>query len=138
MSWSAHLTIPADLGFLNLIGMFVSETATMAKVSQDHVYNLRLAADEASTNVILHSYHSDPTRNFSLICSTDDNIFTIEVVDQGDSFQIEEVPEPDILSNLETRKIGGLGVFFIKKIMDSVQQIHEADGVNRLVMRKKI
>lgn len=138
MTWSAQLTVPADLRFLNLIGLFVSEMAAMAKVSQDHVYSLQLAADEASTNVIVHSYRNDPARTFTLIFQTDENIFTLEVVDQGEPFQIEEVPEPDIHSSLEKRKVGGLGLFFIKKVMDSVVQIHEENGVNRLVMKKQI
>jgi serine/threonine-protein kinase RsbW len=138
MSLSAQLTVQADIRFLNLIGLFVSEISALGSVPQEQVYNLQLAADEASTNVITHSYHDDPTQNFSLTCRIDENVFTIEIIDQGEPFNLEQIPEPDVHSNLEARKIGGLGLYFIKMVMDSVQQFHEENGINRLVMMKKI
>ena len=55
--------------------------------------------------------------------------------DVGLPFNPLERDEPDITLNAEERKIGGLGIFMIKKIMDEVSYSY-SNGKNILTMKK--
>ncbi len=57
--------------------------------------------------------------------------------DEGVPFDPLQRSDPDITLSAEERKIGGLGIFLVRKIMDDVRYIRE-DGKNILRIRKKI
>ncbi|MGC9360845.1 MAG: ATP-binding protein, partial [Anaerolineae bacterium] len=58
--------------------------------------------------------------------------------DQGQVFDPSAVPEPDLNSPLEDRDVGGLGLYFMRKLMDSVTFAAPRGGGNQVVMRKHI
>ena len=60
-----------------------------------------------------------------------------ELYDQGVPFDPLKKPDPDITLSVEERQIGGLGIFIVKKTMDSVSYAYE-NGKNILTMIKKI
>ena len=47
------------------------------------VRQIELAVDEACSNVIIHSYQEDDSQNFTVTCGLNDNIFSVDVEDQG-------------------------------------------------------
>jgi serine/threonine-protein kinase RsbW len=67
---------------------------------------------------------------------------TIQIIDCGERFNPLEVPEPDLNASLEERDAGGLGLFFMRKLMDEVrfsfdQAVNAEDtGCNVLTMVK--
>ena len=136
MSWRAMLTIPADVQSLSLISQFVVSVAKLARIEERIIQNLELAADEASTNVIFHAYKKDSSQSFSVSCSFDDNNFCIELIDHGTPYDLENVKKPNLHAQLEDRQIGGLGIYFIRTLMDSIEQKHDKNGTNRLIMKK--
>ena len=130
------LTLDASLEALAEISDFVVDQARVAGLDEHAVWEVQLATDEAATNVIQHSYKQKPG---SVTISTQiiANEFEITICDRGEPFNPEAVPEPDLVSPLEERKTGGLGLFLMRKLMDRVE-FRFSDGENVLVMAKQL
>jgi anti-sigma regulatory factor (Ser/Thr protein kinase) len=95
------------------------------------VEEILLAVDEALTNIIRHAYQGKPGKMTVSVNAADDKI-EIVLEDQGIKFDPTQVPSPE----LPRQKPGGLGVHFIRTIMD--QMIYDggrAEG-NRLRLIK--
>ena len=65
------------------------------------------------------------------------SVMTDDLIDQGIPFDPLQKPDPDITLSIEERQVGGLGIFIVKKTMDTVRYAYE-DGKNILTMIKKI
>ncbi|MBN1998267.1 ATP-binding protein [candidate division KSB1 bacterium] len=137
MKWTSTITVPADTRALRLISSFVLGNAELARIPKSFFNNLDLVTEEASTNVIQHAYKSDPSQSLDVTCRFDGKQFSVIVCDRGEPFELESVPIPDIHADKSKREPGGLGLFFIRTLMDELRQEHDADGTNRLIMIKK-
>lgn len=130
------LTLDASLDALAAISDFIVEQARAVGLDEYAVWEVQLAVDEAATNVIQHSYaraHGPITISTDLV----NGAFQITICDQGRPFDPARVPEPDLVSPLEERKTGGLGLYLMRKLMDSVEFRFE-DGENILVLTKRV
>ena len=76
--------------------------------------------DEACANIIDHAYGGENIGNIKIYVSVIKNGLRIVLQDDGEPFDPSEVPEPDITSPLEIRKERGLGIFFMRQLMDKV------------------
>jgi len=65
-----------------------------------------------------------------------DGAITIIMVDHGESFDPSAIPLPDLKADLSERKIGGLGIFLMRKLMDEVHYESRKSG-NVLTMIKR-
>lgn len=98
--------------------------------------HLNLALDEAMTNTINYGWPEGGEHEIALTLSVSGGTVLAEVADDGRAFDPLEVPPPDLDSDLESRPIGGLGVHFMKTLMDDVTYRREG-GRNILTMRKR-
>ena len=111
---------PANYKSLAIISDFVVNLAEEAGFSPSDVYAIQTAVDEACSNIIDHAYGGEDLGNIKIkIKDTEDKIQII-LIDQGEPFVPEDIPEPDITSPLEIRKERGLGIFFMRNLMDEV------------------
>lgn len=85
------------------------------------VYSIEMAVDEACSNIIEHAYGGEGKGEIRCKCSVSDNSLTIELYDQGRSFDLSSVPPPNLSDNLEEREAHGLGLYFIRQWMDEVR-----------------
>jgi serine phosphatase RsbU (regulator of sigma subunit)/putative methionine-R-sulfoxide reductase with GAF domain/anti-sigma regulatory factor (Ser/Thr protein kinase) len=131
-------TFPARFEYLDAIREMVAEAARQARMSEKDVYNVQLAVDEAASNIIEHAYESIPDGNLSVSVEIERDALTIVLHDWGKPFDPDEVAVPDVAADLEDRQIGGLGLFFIRKLMDSVQFQASPENGNRLTLVKKL
>jgi len=100
-----------------------------------YAFLVETAVDEASTNVIKHAY-AGKGGFFEISCDMQGNDIVIMIRDRGKPFDPGSVPQPDVAADLEKRKIGGLGIYIMKKMMDEVKYSFDAKQGNRLEMRK--
>ncbi|MBN2117904.1 MAG: ATP-binding protein [Anaerolineales bacterium] len=122
---------------LDEIREFVGKIARKGGFSDKDVYNIQLAADEAASNIIEHAYHNLPGKVLELSCGMQGDVITIVLTDQGESFDPSEVPAPDLKADLSDRKIGGLGIFLMRKLMDEVDYRPGPNKSNVLTMTKR-
>jgi anti-sigma regulatory factor (Ser/Thr protein kinase) len=100
------------------------------------VAHLNLVLDEAMTNTINYGWPEGGDHEVALAMRIEAGVVMAEVSDDGRAFDPLQVPPPDLASDLESRPVGGLGVHFIKTLMDEVSYRREA-GRNILTMHKR-
>lgn len=130
-----ELAVPARFENLALIGDFIAGVARRAGFDEKGVFNLQLACDEACTNVIEHAYGGGPGQ-IRIAVSVHPDRIQIEVHDTGRPFDPTAVRVPDLDAPLERRETGGLGLHFMRSIMDEVR-FEFGEGGNRLTMVKR-
>ena len=127
----------AKFEFLDEIREFVGNIARAGGFGAKDVYNIQLAADEAASNIIEHAYEGVSDGVLELSCGVSGNIITIILVDHGESFDPATIPLPDLKADLSERKIGGLGIFLMRKLMDEVRYETKPNKGNILTMTKR-
>ncbi|HEY9756835.1 MAG TPA: ATP-binding protein [Oculatellaceae cyanobacterium] len=100
------------------------------------LFDVQLAVDEALTNIITHAYEGQIGGQITIRCKlTAPKEFTVQLCDNGTPFDPQTVADPDVEAALEDRKIGGLGIYFIKRYIQTVK--YSANGKdNKLTMTK--
>lgn len=111
----------AKFEFLDEIREFVGGVARAGGFDERDVYNIQLATDEAASNIIEHAYEGVNDGLLEISCGVNGSAITIVLVDYGESFDPSVVPVPDLKADLSERKIGGLGIFLMRKLMDEVR-----------------
>ena len=127
----------AKFEYLDEIREFVGAIAREGGFSDKDVYNIQLATDEAASNIIEHAYEHVADGVLELSCGVRDGLITIILIDHGESFDPSEIPLPDLKADLSDRKIGGLGIFLMRKLMDEVHYEAKPDKSNVLTMTKR-
>jgi serine/threonine-protein kinase RsbW len=127
---------PGNYKSLATISQFIVEQAEEAGFSLSDIYAIQTAVDEACSNIIDHAYGGENLGIIKIKVMDFKNKIHITLVDQGVPFVPEDVPEPDITSPLEIRKERGLGIFFMRNLMDKVQFEFSATEGNTLTMVK--
>ncbi|MGI6375526.1 MAG: ATP-binding protein [Anaerolineae bacterium] len=127
----------SDLGKLGEISEFVGARARQAGLSEDGVYEIQMATDEACTNSIEHAYEGRTSGQIDVCCYIDGAYFVVRVTDYGRRFDPDLVPMPDVTAPLEERTIGGLGLFFMRRLVDSIEFSFDPIQGNQVVMRKR-
>lgn len=132
------LDISSDMANLARVADFVSEIAEKANLSQKQFDDVQMAVDEAVTNVMEHAYAGRNDGQISITCRVDAKQFFVEIRDQGKSFDVKKVKKPNTKGPLSQRTIGGLGIFFMKKLMDKVEFTQDQAGnITRMYKRLK-
>jgi len=119
--------IPTQTKYLNLIGSIGERIAReLDNYSGDRealAYHLNLVLTEATANAIKHSAHTTPADTVRILIHIEENELNIKVYDHGQGFDLETVPLPDF----DHPREGGMGLFFIKTLMDSVTYTRQHD-----------
>ncbi len=127
----------AKFEFLDEIREYVGDVARKGGFSNKDVYNIQLATDEAASNIIEHAYEGVSNGVLDLACGMERDVIKIVLIDYGAPYDPSIVPIPDIKADLSERKIGGLGIFLMRKLMDEVHYEPRADQSNVLTMTKR-
>ena len=132
-----HLILHNDIQQIPQLADFVETVGQLASLGSSLTMSLNLALEEAVTNVILYAYPegSDGLVDIEAIVHKDSLTFIIS--DSGKAFDPTAAPEADITLDVEDRPIGGLGIFLVRNIMDSVHY-ERVDGKNILTMSKNL
>ena len=92
-----------------------------------------------TVNVANYAYApntGDVLIQFGIEESEDSKVAVITLIDEGVPYNPLSKADPDITLSAEDRQIGGLGIYMVKKSMDSIEYSHEG-GSNKLTIRKK-
>jgi serine/threonine-protein kinase RsbW len=123
---------------MDRIRKFLEQLGTEWNLDPGVVFELNLVLEEHISNLVRYAYSDQAEHEISVEIEKHETQLKIVVSDDGREFNILELPEnTEIEKPLEERKIGGLGIHFIKTLTDHLQ--YESDGkTNRLLMVKKI
>lgn len=130
------LTVSSDVANLETIADFVAQAARKANLDEQEVFAIQLAVDEACTNIVEHAYAGRPGEIY-LTCQAKPGECIITIRDQGQAFDPEAVPPPDLDGDLEERRVGGLGLYFMRKLTDELYFSFDREKGNQVVMIKR-
>jgi anti-sigma regulatory factor (Ser/Thr protein kinase) len=128
----------AKIEHLQRLIEFVAGHAKMAGFNAKRINEIELAAEEALVNIFKYAYPGIDG-DVVLDCRSENEVgFILEISDNGAPFNILEVPDPDVTADISDREIGGLGVFFIKKMADEARYRRKGSyNILTLVFRKE-
>jgi serine/threonine-protein kinase RsbW len=132
------LSIKSRTENLQQIREFVNSAAVEAGMMQESIGEMMLAVDEACTNIIKHAYKSFPDGEIIITVKHSQNKFTIKIVDYGNSFEPDVVPKPDLNEYYRQRRVGGLGLYLIKSLMDEVTYVSKPGKYNEVLLSKNL
>ena len=96
-------------------------------------FRVQLVIEEMVINVMNYG-HEDGSHEIEITMDSEPDLLTIEITDDGKPFDpLEDAPEPDLAGSLEDRRVGGLGVYLVRTMMDDMSYRRE-QGKNHLVL----
>lgn len=136
MSPAQALSVAARHQSISDIHAFVEAVCREYAIPESICHQLRLAVEEACANIIEHGYAGLEPGSIQVKMRVGAQRVVVTVTDRGRSFDPTVCPPPDLESDCEHRPIGGLGIYFIKRLMDEVRYRSDTRGGNRLTLVK--
>lgn len=126
---------PADINELDSVTAFLEEELEKAEVSPKLMMTFAVDLEELFVNVAHYAY-PDSKGDVKIGIDTSGDSIVIRLIDKGIPFDPVAKADPDITQSAEERKIGGLGIYMVKKSMDSMVYVRE-DEQNILTISKR-
>jgi anti-sigma regulatory factor (Ser/Thr protein kinase) len=131
-------TFPADVTCLDAVQDFVRNLMEKAGIARGVIGRVELAVEEVFVNIALYAYkESKSGGDVTVRCFASSETVSIEFVDSGAPFNPMEREDPDVTLGIAEREAGGLGIFMVKKIMDTTEYHREGEK-NVLRISKRI
>lgn len=118
-----------DMASISVVSEFFDSCLEEFAVPMRVGYSLKVVTDEIYSNIV---YYSGAKTVDILFRNAEDKI-TLFFADDGKPYNPLEAKEPDITAGIEEREIGGLGLFMVKKMAESVQYEYTA-GKNQMTV----
>lgn len=134
-SESLHLAVAGKLEEIPRLAAEVEAFGKRTGLPQATVDAVNLALDELVTNVIRYSGAS-AEGGIAVTLAVADGDLHVELSDDGRAFDPFSRPEPDLTSSLEERPVGGLGIHFVRTMMDEATY-RRSQGRNLVHLVKK-
>jgi len=133
-----HLSILNDIAELRELQHTVDQLSEQWELPMKVSMNINLVLEEIVSNIIFYGYEDDREHRILIDFNHEDAEIVITIRDDGKAFNILEAEEfDDADKSPEDRKIGGLGIHFVKTLMDHVAYKREGEE-NILSLTKKI
>jgi serine/threonine-protein kinase RsbW len=129
--------VPADAAQLTVLTSFLREFGMAVALDAAQVSTFELALEEIFMNIVVHGSRPGIAPRVEVSLHRDAESVTMTVEDDGPQFDPLSLPPPDVTASLADRRVGGLGVFLVRKMMDSVSYARIA-GRNQLRMSKRL
>jgi anti-sigma regulatory factor (Ser/Thr protein kinase) len=137
MSQRFQITRAAEVESLQVFRGFITDCCAKYDLPNDTVLELKLAVDEACTNIITHGYKGMNPGSIILSFRIKPDRILVQITDFGHCFEPIETPRPDVEAALGDDELGGLGLYLIYQTMDNIDYTSSEDG-NTLTFTKYI
>lgn len=133
-----QLLITSRTKNLAVVREFISSAAVEVNLPENIVGDIVLAVDEACTNIIKHAYKYSPDGDIKIKLKYSDKKIVVEITDHGASFHPQAVPKPDLKKYFEEKRVGGLGMYLMKSLMDDIRYTSVPGKYNQVSLTKKM
>ncbi|KAA3626798.1 MAG: ATP-binding protein [Proteobacteria bacterium] len=124
------------LDTLDRVRAFVETCGDNLGVTEAALSDLKVAVDEAVTNIVLHGYGGEGGP-LSIRVEADGGDVHITIRDRAEPFDPSAQPAPRLEEPLNKRAIGGMGLFLVRKMTDDVRFVPLDDKGNELRLVKR-
>ncbi len=132
-----ELTIDNSLSHVPEVNDFVKSFGDELKLEEKDTQNLKLAIEEAVVNVINYAYPTGETGDINIEATATATSIKFNIIDSGVAFAPTDAPDVDTSLTAEERQIGGLGIFLVRQLMDTINY-ERIEGKNVLTLTKKL
>ena len=129
--------LKSKLSELDILCQHLERFGQSIGLSPKCIFEANLALDELFTNIISYGFKDNKEHTIEIKISLKNNKLVFNIEDDGIPFNPTEVDTPDMECTIEECKIGGLGIYLAKNLMDEVcyQRCKER---NILTLKKNI
>lgn len=133
-----ELCVDAAIENIEMVTEFVNKQLEKLHCLPRIQHQIDVAVDELFSNIALYAYRSQKGK-VTVQVEVIENPLCVNIcfIDNGVPFNPLAKENPDIMLSLEERPIGGLGIYIVKKSMDSVSYAYK-DGQNIVQIQKRL
>ena len=117
-----ELRVEARLENLRTITAFIQAIGQRLLLTEKMLFDIELSLEEATTNIVRHAYPTERKGDMLLRVEVDDENLILTLLDWGEALDPSRVKPFDLDAPVETRIQGGMGLFFIHNLVDSVER----------------
>lgn len=122
-----EIRTPARLDSLYPLLEFVTACAKRQGAGAERIREIELVMEELLVNIFSYAY-PDRQGDVAIVCRPDHaGSLLVEIVDDGVPFNILTRDDPDLDIGIDQRKVGGLGIFFVKQLVRDIRYRREGD-----------
>ncbi len=132
----ASITVDATRENISKVSSFVEAELELLNCPMKETAQINVAVDELLSNIVNYAYPNSTGKASLVVEAAGQNAVRITFEDSGVPYNPLAKADPDITLSAEERKIGGLGIFIVKKTMDGIDYKFE-NGKNILAIEKK-
>ena len=122
---------------MDLVLEMVDKVAEAYGLPDEVLTNLRIALDEVVTNIMNYAYVDGGRHEFTIRCELRGEALETVIEDDGVAYDPLSTPVPDLTVSFDQRKVGGLGVHFVKNLMSAVTY-ERIGNRNRLTLKQEL
>jgi serine/threonine-protein kinase RsbW len=126
MGKNLSLTIKSDRSEILKFEKVMEEINSEFGLNQDRFINCQIAVSEALVNAIVHGNKESKEKSVYINVDFDNSVLTIKIKDEGEGFNLEEIPDPTKNDNL--LKEHGRGLYIIKSLVDKFECFSSEKG----------
>ena len=125
----AEISLTPDAESVKTVAEFLDTTLEGWEIPMKVVSKLQIVADEIYSNIVRYSQ----AKNAKVTAVQNGTVLSLRFEDDGKPYDPTTAAEPDITASAEEREIGGLGIFIVRNMMDSMDYRYK-DGHNVLTL----
>ena len=133
VSNEVSITVTPSMETVPQVAEFMETEMEKLEVSPKISMKLLIAIDEIYSNIVRYSGATEATVSINKVGNT----LKLQFKDNGKQYNPLKAEDPDITASAEDRKIGGLGIFMVKKMLDNVAYEYD-DNINILTLTKNL
>jgi serine/threonine-protein kinase RsbW len=113
-------SVPSEALQLPVLAQFLQEFWCAAELPATQSMPFEIALEEIFMNIVTHGTPEGAPNRVELCLALTGDDLTLALEDEGPPFDPLTLPPPDVNAPLEDRRVGGLGIFLVRQMMDSV------------------
>lgn len=132
-----RLELGDDLAEIAVLAARIEAFCDVHGIGSGIAHAVNLSLDELLTNTISYGFIGVPRREIAVEIDLSGDVLTVRISDTGIPFDPSRAPPPDLESDVEQRPIGGLGVHFVREMMDGFDY-RRHEGRNEVTLTRRV
>lgn len=129
--------LKSDLSELKTLSRHLSRFGEFNGLSEILISEINICLDELFTNIVLYGFEDDLEHTIRIRIKLNGNAIILSIEDNGIPFNPLLRKDSELPADINSAKIGGLGIQIVKKLMDDIWYERKR-GKNRLMLKKDI
>ena len=131
-----ELKVTNDVKHVPEVNDFITDFCQDVKMDESLTTQMQLAVEEAVVNIMNYAYPEGEQGDIFIKASATAEHVKFVLTDHGAAFAPTDAPDVDTSLSAEDRQIGGLGIFLVRQLMDTINY-ERVDNRNVLTLTKK-